>query len=105
MLQLLCLFPTFFCSPGTHFEQGLSGHKSSTIGSGEPINDSVPPKDPEEGGLLLPQPIIRCSNFSFPVLNPSLKAECYLTSLGENCEGDADPESLSDIDDVEVLSQ
>ncbi|XP_066362342.1 transcription factor IIIB 60 kDa subunit [Miscanthus floridulus] len=50
--------------------KGLSGHKSSTIGSGEPINDSVPPKDPEEGG--------------------------------ENCEGDADPESLSDIDDVEV---
>jgi len=55
--------------------------------------------------LLLPEPIIRCSNFSFPVLNPSLKAECYLTSLGENCEGNADPESLSDIDDVEVLSQ
>jgi len=105
MLQLLCLFPTFFCSLGTHFEQGLSGHKSSTIGSGEPINDSVPPRDPEEGGLLLPEPIIRCSNFSFPVLNPSLKAECYLTSLGENCEGNADPESLSDIDDVEVLSQ
>ena len=64
-----------------------------------------PPKDPEEGGLSLPEPIIRCSNFSFPVLNPSLKAECYLTSLGENCEGNADPESLSDIDDVEVLSQ
>jgi len=105
MLQLLCLFPTFFFSLGTHFEQGLSGHKSSTIGSGEPINDSVPPRDPEEGGLLLPEPIIRCSIFSFPVLNPSLKAECYLTSLGENCEGDADPESLSDIDDVEVLSQ
>jgi hypothetical protein len=55
----------------------------------------VPPKDPEEGGLLLPEPIIRCSNFSFPILNP----------LGENCEGNADPESLSDIDDVEVLSQ
>jgi transcription factor IIIB subunit 2 len=78
-----------------HFEQGLSGHKSSTNGSGELINDSVPPKDPEEGGLLLPEPIIRCSNFSFPILNP----------LGENCEGNADPESLSDIDDVEVLSQ
>jgi len=28
-----------------------------------------------------------------------------LACLGENCEGDADPESLSDIDDVEVLSQ
>ena len=66
---------------------------------------TLPPKDPEEGGLLLPQPIIRCSNFSFLVLNPSLKAECYLTSLGESCEGNADPESLSDIDDVEVLFQ
>jgi transcription factor IIIB subunit 2 len=31
-----------------------------------------------------------------------LKAVCYLACLGENCEGDADPESLSDIDDVEV---
>lgn len=50
--------------------KGLSGDKSSTIGSGELINDSVPPKDPEDGG--------------------------------ENCEGNADPESLSDIDDVEV---
>jgi len=50
--------------------KGLSGHKSSTVGSGELINDSVPPKDPEEGG--------------------------------ENCEGNADSESLSDIDDAEV---
>jgi hypothetical protein len=48
LLQLLCLFPTFFYSLGTHFEQGLSGHKSSTIGSGELINDCVPPKDPEK---------------------------------------------------------
>ncbi|AQK91863.1 Cyclin/Brf1-like TBP-binding protein [Zea mays] len=51
-------------------KKALSGDKSSTIGSGGLINDSVPPKDPEEGG--------------------------------ENCEGNADPESLSDIDDVEV---
>lgn len=94
-------FPTFFCSLGTNFEQGLSGDKSSTIGSGELINDSVPPKDPEEGGLLLPEPSYAAV---ISVLYPCLKAECYLTSLGENCEGNADPENFSDINDVEVLS-
>jgi len=50
--------------------KGLSGDKSSKMGSEGLINDSMPPKDPEEGG--------------------------------ENCEGNADPESLSDIDDAEV---
>jgi transcription factor IIIB 90 kDa subunit len=103
--QLLCLFLHLFCSLGTHCEQALSGDKSSTIGSGGLINDSVPPKDPEEGGLLLPEPSYTAVVSFFFVLNPCLKAECYLTSLGENCEGNADPESLSDIDDVEVLSQ
>lgn len=30
-------------------------------------------------------------------------AECYIAFLGENGKADVDPESLSDIDDVEVL--
>ena len=47
--------PLSFCSLGTHFKQGLSGDKSSKMGSEGLINDSMPPKDPEEGGLLLPE--------------------------------------------------
>jgi hypothetical protein len=44
-----------FCSLGTHFKQGLSRDKSSKMGSEGLINDSMPPKYPGEGGLLLPE--------------------------------------------------
>jgi hypothetical protein len=50
---LALISPLFFCSLGTHFKQVLSGYKSSKMGFEGLINDSMPPKDPEEGGLLL----------------------------------------------------
>ena len=82
-LQLImCLFPSFFCSLGPHFKQGINRDKSSEVASEERTNDSILFKDPEGGGLLLPEPSLS-NTFSFPVLNPCLadfvlKAVCYL---------------------------
>lgn len=57
LLELVFLFlPLLFCFLGTHFEQGISRDKSSTVASGKLTNDSVPSKDAEGGGLLLPEP-------------------------------------------------
>jgi len=62
--------------------QGISGDKSSEVASEGCTNDSIPSKDPEGGGLLLPEPSLS-NTFSFPVLNCCLddfvlKAVCYL---------------------------
>ena len=75
------LISSHFLFSGTHFKQGISRDKSSEVVSEGCTNDSIPSKDPEGGGLLLPEPSLS-NTFSFPVLNCLddfvLKAVCYL---------------------------
>ena len=76
------LISSHFLFSGTYFKQGISRDKSSEVASEGCTNDSIPSKDPEGGGLLLPEPSLS-NTFSFPVLNCCLddfvlKAVCYL---------------------------
>jgi len=97
--HVVCSFHPLLFSLGTHIQQGIRGDKSSTIAS-EELNDSVLSKDPEGGGLLLSEP-----SYSAIMLFFCLNLFKLIASLGENCEGDVETESLSDINDVRMLFQ
>lgn len=66
--HVVCSFHPLLFSLGTHIEQGIRGDKSSTIAS-EELNDSVLSKDPEEGGLLVFEPLYSAIMLFF-CLNP-----------------------------------
>jgi hypothetical protein len=83
------------------FNQDMSGGENLPCTPAEITNETILSKDPEGGGLILHATILN-NNFSSVFLFQIVI--CNFLSLGEKCKGDDDPESLSDIDDVEVLN-